>query len=205
MRPCWRFRVEGFAHGEPGTWTRVSQFLAFRANPGPRIPQTCAEVRSFEVVELIEHGTHQGYLVDTIQFQAPTRTLDPRLIVSLYAEKGLSTFQVAQQLGCSKSFVITTLKRNGLLRQGARTQTDPENYRNAAPPFGYRVSQGKLVPNSVELKICRKIVDLINRQGWTYLRVAQLLCEKGIKNRHGTPVWHHYTVSRIYKRWKGKV
>lgn len=145
------------------------------------------------------------YLTETIHFQAPISTLDPREIASLYVDKRLSSAQIAAQFGCSKSFVLLNLKRLGLLRKKGEAQTDPANYRSTSVPFGHRVVDGKLTTHSAEIKVCRIIIEMIDRQGLNYLKTAQALSQKGIKNRRGGAQWHHYTVSQIYRRWKGKL
>jgi len=157
-------------------------------------------------VEGAAHPANPSYLNETIQFQASARTFSLLEITSLYTEKRLSTPQIAERLGCSKSYVITTLKRAGLLRKKGPAQTDPKNYRNPIAPYGFRVNpDGQLVTYPAELKVCRLIVDLVDRQGKNFLGASQYLTRKGIKNRRGLTVWHHYTVSRIYRRWQGKL
>jgi hypothetical protein len=126
-------------------------------------------------------------------------------MASLYVDQRLSSVQIAARIGCSKSYVLLNLKRLGLLRKKGEALTNPENYRNPVPPNGCRVADGKLTTHQAEIKVCRMIVDLIDRQGFNYLKTAQYLSKKGIKNRRGAPLWHHYTVSRIYLRWKGKL
>jgi hypothetical protein len=158
-----------------------------------------------ELVDRSGHSQHRDHLTETLTFQGSSRAIDTSQIAALYIKDRLSTPQIAEKLACSKSFVITTLKRQGLLRCKSAAQTDPTNYRNPAPPYGYRVADGKLTPHPAEMKICRLIVSLIDDRGHNYLQAAQHLLQKQVKNRRGQVVWHHYTVSRIYARWKGKL
>src|SRR5438876_1086597 len=115
----------------------------------------------------------------------PKRGPDPSLITSFYIKERYSCAQIAKQLGCSKTSVITALKRRGLLRKRKGAQTNPQNYLNSSPPYGYRALEGKLSPNPSELQVCRLIVDWVDRRGLNYLQTAQCLAEKGYKTRKG--------------------
>ena len=152
-----------------------------------------------------ECRTHTPTLVEIIEFQAPARSLDPAQIASLYTDKELTTSQVAKQLGCSKSYVVTSLKRRGLLRHKSISKINPNNYRSSMAPYGYRVVAGRLAPHAAEMKICRLVVELMDRRGMNQIQVVEHLSKKGFKNRGGKTTWHNQTVSRIYTRWKGKL
>jgi hypothetical protein len=69
-----------------------------------------------EMVDQSEVSTHTPALVEIIEFQGITKVLDHDQMASLYAESVLSTSQIAKRLGCSRSIVVTTLKRRGILR-----------------------------------------------------------------------------------------
>jgi hypothetical protein len=157
------------------------------------------------MVERPESRTHTPSIVEYIEFLMPARGIDPSQICSFYVEKRLSTAQVAMHFGCSKTFVITALKRRGLLRPMAQALTNPNNFRHAIAPYGYRVAAGTLLPHNAELKVCRMIVDLIDRREMSQCQAAQYLMKKGIKGRNGRTNWHNNTVGRIYTRWKGKL
>jgi hypothetical protein len=114
--------------------------------------------------------------------------------------------QIAERLGCSKSFAPLTLKQQGLLRRPKGiAQINPRNYRNPIPPYGYQVIEGRLVPSPEEMKVCHLIVDLIDRQGLNYSDVSRRFKEGRVLNRRGTPKWHHQSISNVYARWKGKI
>ena len=157
------------------------------------------------MVDQSECSTNRLYPTETIRFRVSTKALDRGLLTSLYVEKRFSTKQIAEQLGCSKAFVIITLKRAGLLRRKGEAMTLPDNYRCHQPPYGHKVVGGKLVLHPGEIKVCRHIIDLIDRRGLNYLKTGQRLVQEGVKNRRGTFVWHNYTVRRIYDRWKDKL
>ena len=73
------------------------------------------------------------------------------------------------------------------------------------PPYGYSVQNGKLVANKSELKVCRLVVELVERNGLQQNAVARELSKRGLKNRAGKTEWNSKTVFNIYKRWKGKL
>lgn len=83
--------------------------------------------------------------------------------------------------------------------------TDPKNYRNNSPPYGYLIRAGKLVPNKAEIKICRMVVELRDRRGYSITQVAKELERLGYKNRKGNTVWNTATVLNIFERWNGKI
>ena len=157
------------------------------------------------MVDRAEYRTHTSYLTEIIQFQAFSKALNKSQIADLHTKDALSAAQIAERLGCSKTFVITTLKRLKVLRPMKGSQSVPTNYRRAIAPYGFRLVDGKLAPERTEMKICRLIVDLIDRRGLTCVQAAQVLEGRGLKGRNGRPVWHNTTVSRIHARWKGKL
>lgn len=156
-------------------------------------------------LERTGYSTHTTYLIDRIQFQSFSKALDKAKIAELHTKNGLSAAQIAKQLGCSKTLIITTLKRLGVLQKKCGAQTRGKNYRNATPPYGFLVVDGKLASHPAEMKICRLIVDLVERRGLTCVEAARALEAKGLKGRNGLVKWHNYTVSRIFARWKGKL
>ena len=149
--------------------------------------------------------THHIYLTEIIHFQPLSKALNKAKIVDFHVKDGLSGSQIAEKLGCSKTLIITTLKRLGMLRSMKGSQSVPTNYRRAIAPYGFRIVDGRLATNRPEIKVCRLIVELIDRRGSTYSEVAGVLESKRIKGREGRSTWHTTTVSRIYARWKGKL
>ena len=83
--------------------------------------------------------------------------------------------------------------------------TNPENYRHHCPPYGYKVRGGKLVIDNQELKICRLVVELIERQGFGIRETGREITKRGYKNRQGNHSWGHFVVKRIFDRWRGKL
>jgi hypothetical protein len=138
------------------------------------------------------------YIIDHVTFDCGPKPIDRNLMEDLYREKNLSTAQVAKELGCSKTLVITTLKRMGYLRPVRGSQTSLTNYRHRVPPYGFRVTKGRLHTYRKELKLCRLIVELVGRRGMSFKNTALHLEKNGFRSRKEEVKWHNYTVSRIF-------
>jgi len=78
-----------------------------------------------------------------------------------------------------------------------------ERYRSADGLL--RSSIQKIVPYKVEVKVGRIIVRLIEREGLNYSQTIRVLNERGIKKRDPNSVWRPFLISKIYRRWKGKL
>ncbi len=83
--------------------------------------------------------------------------------------------------------------------------TNPNNYRVRNPPYGFRIQDGHLIINKSEIRICRLVAELIERQGFSKIAVARELGARGCKNRIGSTKWDHGTVLNIFERWKNKL
>ena len=120
-------------------------------------------------------------------------------------EEGLSSNQIAEKLGVSKTSVIQGMHSSGI-RPGARApSTNPENYRCPTPPYGYQVRDGRLVTYKPELKICRLVVQLIGDKKYSASKAARELTARRFNNKQGTIYWDHRIVKRIFSRWNGKI
>jgi len=79
-----------------------------------------------------------------------------------------------------------------------------DNYRFPNPIFGKKANRGRLETNASEMKIVRLIVELRDRQGWSFPRIADELNNRGHRNRKCT-AWHRVSVRHVYKNWTGKI
>jgi hypothetical protein len=158
----------------------------------------------FGLVDLAGQRTNSAILPDIFQLSPKTYSVPAAKLQSLYVEQGLSSNQIAAELGFSKTLILAQLKAAGLNeRMGRSTRAD--NYRKHEPPYGFRLRDGKLVPYATEMKICHLVVELRARQQKTFDAIASELRRRGFKNRRGTSDWHHHTVGRIFARWNGKL
>lgn len=162
--------------------------------------------RSGYFVRQPERGTNTTYLVDFIKICLAAKLLDPHEIRRLYVEEGLSTVQIAKRFHVSRVTIAYRLKSVGVQVQPNFIRSkDPKNYRLRVPPYGYLIRNGALAINKKEIKICRFVVELIERKGLQQNSVARELSKRGFKNRAGKKEWNSKTVFNIYKRWKGKL
>lgn len=153
-----------------------------------------------------EHGTNQAYYIDFIQICLAVKFINNDEIRELYLEKGLTTNQIASRFKVSRT-VIQCRLRELQITEGvaAHKLNNPQNYRCRVAPYGFAVESGKLVPNRLEVKICRLVVQLIQRQGKSHSETARELTRLGHKNRTGSTVWDSKTIFNILKRWKDKL
>ncbi|MBK9322018.1 MAG: hypothetical protein IPM97_03500 [Bdellovibrionaceae bacterium] len=153
-----------------------------------------------------ECGKNTPYVIDFIKITLSAKLLNPEEIRVQYVEKGLSIPQIAKLFHVSKSMIRVRLHAMGI-RDGMTSgrNLNPENYRCPVAPYGYQVQAGKLIPNKRELQICRNVVNLINRDGFTQSKTARELARRGYKTRAGKSKWDSKTIFNMYKRWNGKI
>ena len=113
---------------------------------------------------------------------------------------------MAEKLGMSRSAIQERLHllniRNGTKKQ---CPTNPKNYRQRIPPYGFRKINGQLIPYPREMKICRMVVRRIEDKKISYHSMAKELEKQKIKNRSGDIAWSYSRIASIYKRWQGKI
>jgi hypothetical protein len=156
----------------------------------------------FKVVERAEYWENHEYLVDYIPVRPVPRLIENAKIAEKYRKHRLSAQQLADELGVSKQMVLRRLRKAGV--HGHTRGRDVENFRFPNPAYGYKRNQGRLETSSVEMKIVRLIVELRDRQGLSFAKIADDLNRRGYRNRKGTQ-WISPSVGQIHKRWTGKV
>lgn len=147
--------------------------------------------------------TNRSYLYDFIPIILKPSRQKPDVFRDLYL-KGLSSSQIANQIGCSKTLVLDRLKKIGVDLSESRL-TNPKNYRLAESPYGFSLRDGFLVPNKREMKVLRLIVHLRLHQDLSFENIARELIRKKIKNRRGKVVWQYCVVRKYFHRWKEKI
>ena len=156
------------------------------------------------MVERPIQGTNTLVAVDSIQFIPKPYKQKPAFYSDLYLKEGLSAAQIAQRIGCSKTTVLERLRKQGI-SNGSGRRTNPKNFRLHHPPFGFSKLEGSLVPNKAEMRICRLVVELRDRQKMSTRETAEELMRREIRNRRGVVYWTHVAVGRIFNQWKGKI
>ena len=153
-----------------------------------------------------EYGTNYAYFVDFIQVCLSAKLLNSEEIGRLYLEEKLSINQIASKFKVSRTAIRSRLRDLGINVDAVKpAATNPENYRCSTPPYGFQVRDGKLLPNRLEMKICRLVVELIQREGRNHSEAARELTRRSLKSRTGKAKWDSKTVFNIFKRWKDKL
>ena len=148
--------------------------------------------------------TNRSTMHDRVGFFVKPCLQRPAAFRDLYLNEGLSAAQIAHQTGCSKTFVLNRLRKQGM-QNGSGRRTDPRNYRLHDTPYGFSKNDGRLVVNKSELRVCRIIVELDASKGVSVRTIGKVLESRGIKNRKGIAVWSYGAVKRILERWRGKL
>lgn len=109
-----------------------------------------------------EFGKSSPYYVDFIQIFLAVKFINNDEIRVLYQEKGQTTNQIASRFKVSRSVIICRLRELGINEgQTNARSTNPKNYRCRIPPYGFALSAGQLIPNRLEMKICRLVVQMV--------------------------------------------
>jgi len=154
------------------------------------------------MVDRPEYWENHEYLVDYIPIRPIPRLIENAKIAEKYLKHRLSAQQLANELGVSKQMVLQRLRKAGV--HGETRGRDVDNYRFPNPAYGYKRIHGRLETNSAEMKVVRLIVELRDRQGMTFAKIAEDLNRRGYRKRNGRP-WISPSVGQIHKRWTGKV
>lgn len=153
-----------------------------------------------------EYGTNYAYFVDFIQVCLSAKLLNSKEIGRPYLEEKLSLNQIASKFKVSRSAIKSRLWGLGInIDDVKQALTNPENYRYNTPPYGFQIRDGKLLPNRLEMKICRFVIELIEREGRNHSEVARELTRRRLKTRAGKVKWDSKTIFNIFKRWKNKL
>lgn len=84
------------------------------------------------------------------------------------------------------------------LRSGRKRKAKDGGYAYGAPPFGFRVVDGELVPDESEQDTLSRARKL-QRSGASIRAIAATLTSEGRRTKRGTR-WHPTTVARVLRR-----
>ena len=143
------------------------------------------------------------YLRDFIPIRPLPKLVNNAELARKYLKHKLSAQQLADELGVSKQMILGRLRKAGVRGEKGRGRS-PDNYRFSNPIYGNKVIGTRLETNPTEIKIVRLIVELRNRQGWSFEKIATELNERGFRNRKGT-IWYRAQVRTVHASWTGKV
>lgn len=156
-----------------------------------------------QLVDRPERWANPIYLHDFIEVSLRTRPKSSNKIPKRYLESELSSQQIADEFGVSKQFVLTQLRAAGI-RKTARRGRSETNYRFHNPPYGFRVRNGRLETDRVEMRTARMICELRDRQRKSFPEIAKELYARRWFNRKGGE-WNKVAVRHVHRRWTGKL
>ena len=112
-----------------------------------------------------------------------------KLLRKLYIEMDLSSYQIAEVSGWSRTNISDALR---ILDLTEETKKAPNL------KFGEKLVSGKRVPHKEEQKVIKKIITLRNK-GFSFRAIANYLNEKKIPSKLGGK-WNKTTVGDIINR-----
>ena len=142
------------------------------------------------------------YLHDFISVRPNPKLIKNAELARKYRAHKLSAQQLADEMGVSKQMILGRLRAAGV--HGEKRGRDADNFRLPNPPYGKRVVAGRLETNSAEMKIIRLVVQLRDRQGWSFEKIAAELTKRGHRNRKGGR-WYRAAARLLHRNWTGKV
>ncbi len=94
------------------------------------------------------------------------------------------------------------IQRNSIL-EGELARVIKENYK--LRNLKITDTQMQLILQEQLMKICRLVVEFIEREGRNHSEVARELARRSLKTRTGKTKWDSKTIFNIFNRWKGKL
>lgn len=85
------------------------------------------------------------------------------------------------------------------LRSGRKRKAKDGGYAYGAPPFGFRVEDGGLVPDEGEQATLARAREL-QKGGASIREIALTLTKEGRRTKRGGTRWHPTTVARVLGR-----
>jgi len=116
------------------------------------------------MVDPASHRAHRENLNEIIEFQTRPYAESPQFLKEKYLNEGLSASQIAAYCRCSKTFILTRLRKFGIERRYGHTRQ---------VPFGEKlIKSGAIIPYAKELKIAEQIVKM-RKEGKSFNQIAQ--------------------------------
>lgn len=150
-------------------------------------------------------GCHSNktYVSEFISKTLLPKKQTPDDFAAKYLKNGFTVKQMAEEIGVAKSTALRRLRDAGVQTIKGRG-TSPDNYRYKNPPFGFKLKEGRLVPNSKEMRIARLVVELRERQKETWEAISKALNEKNYRTRTGAK-WSLHGARFVYMKWAEKL
>jgi hypothetical protein len=155
-------------------------------------------------VDRAVHRTNSANVSDFINIFANPKTVNPADIADLYIKKRLSAKKLAVELGLSKAAVLRRLHHLGIRKETVSEFAKEHPRPVTRASFGFRIVDGRLVPDRQEQKVARFIVELRQRQNLPWNEVVKKVNLAGHRTKQGLP-WKIGTVRMVFASWRGKV
>ena len=86
--------------------------------------------------------------------------------------------------------------RTERLRRGKLSKIKKGGWKGGPSPFGYKLSDGKIIPNEDEMKWVKKIYEKYS-EGSSIYEIQKFLIRNGVKSRRNKLLWNDNSVKRI--------
>jgi hypothetical protein len=133
--------------------------------------------------------------IDTIDFIFEALWKDKDFLHQKYVLEGLSIAQIAGQILSSREAV-----RMGLIEHGIkRTPQGKPRQKPAQLPYGYRLSDGVMVPHLGEQRVVSSIRKMSD-DSLSYRKICEFLTSVGVPTKNRGQSWHPEMIRRILTR-----
>ena len=135
------------------------------------------------------------YAVDIIDFEHTRPWKEKNFLIEKYVTEGRSIAQIARETFSSRAAVRNALIGFGIKR---RVRGKP-GLRPAQVPYGYRMSDGLMVPHETEQKVL-SVIQKMNAKGMTLRQICEFLSSVGVPTKRRGMKWHPEMIRRIILR-----
>ena len=137
----------------------------------------------------------ETYRIDIFDFVHTPEWKDKTFLTQKYATEGRSIAQIAKQIFSSRATI-----RRALIGFGIKPrQRGKPDLRPAQVPYGYRMSDGLMVPHLGEQRVL-SVIQKMHAKGMTLRQICDFLSGIGVPTKRRGQRWHPEMVSRILKR-----
>jgi len=134
----------------------------------------------------------KAYFIEIIDFNCGEEWRSKTFLEEKYLEKGYSITQIAEQILSSRAAVRDALIEFGIpLRKQGKPGLNP-----AQVPYGYRRSEGLLVPHLGEQRVIQSIKKM-SKDGLSYRRICDFLTCVGVPTKNKGRGWQPEMIRRV--------
>lgn len=134
-------------------------------------------------------------VVDTIDFIHEPLWKDKDFLHQKYVIEGRSIRQISEEILSSRAAVRDRLIEFGIKR---KAQGKP-GLRPAQVPYGYRLSNGMMVPHLGEQRVLASVKKMVG-EGLSYRKVCEFLTSVAVPTKKRGQRWHPEMIRRLLQR-----